>query len=127
MNAQEPDVVGRLLRDTAIACVVLTLAAAAAWPGRLAIAGGVLAGGVLMGAAAWIIRGAVTGMGAPDAGRSAGSWVLVKFFTRHAILAAAAYGIMVRLRLDPVGMLVGVSSLALAAGAEAVRRLHRFS
>jgi hypothetical protein len=34
---------------------------------------------------------------------------------------------MVRLHLDPVGMLAGVSSLALAAGMEALRRLQRVS
>jgi hypothetical protein len=34
---------------------------------------------------------------------------------------------MVRLHLDPVGMLVGVSSLVLAAGIDALRRLQGFS
>jgi hypothetical protein len=34
---------------------------------------------------------------------------------------------MVRLHLDPVAMLVGVSSLVIAAGVEALRRLQRFS
>jgi len=43
------------------------------------------------------------------------------------MLAAAAYGIMVRLHLDPVGMLVGVSSLVLAAGVEVIRRLQKVS
>ena len=47
---------------------------------------------------------------------------LVKFFTRHAILAFVAYVMMVRLHLDPVGMLVGVSSVVVAAVIEARRR-----
>jgi hypothetical protein len=49
---------------------------------------------------------------------------LVKFFTRHAILALAAYVMMVRLHLDPVGLLAGVSSLAVAAAVEGLRDLR---
>ena len=49
---------------------------------------------------------------------------LVKFFTRHAILALAAYVMMVRLRVDPVAMLMGVSSLAAAVAVEALRGLR---
>jgi len=49
---------------------------------------------------------------------------LVKFFTRHAIVALAAYGMMVRLHLDPIGLLAGVSSLGIALGFEALRDLR---
>jgi hypothetical protein len=48
----------------------------------------------------------------------------VKFFTRHGIVALAAYGMMVRLHLDPVGLLLGVSSLGVAVAVEAVRDLR---
>jgi hypothetical protein len=34
---------------------------------------------------------------------------------------------MVRLHLDPIGMLAGVSSLALAVGVAALRRFQRIS
>jgi hypothetical protein len=34
---------------------------------------------------------------------------------------------MARLHLDPVAMLVGVSSLVIAAGIDALRRIQRFS
>ena len=97
------------------------------WPARWQVPAGVLGGGLLVGLSAWAIRGAVDGLSAEGAGRPAAALVLVKFFTRHAILALAAYGMMVRLHLDPVGMLVGVSSLVIAAGVEALRRLQRFS
>ena len=50
---------------------------------------------------------------------------LVKFFTRHGMLALAAYGMMVRLHLDPVGLLAGVSSLVIAVAVE-VRRDFRW-
>jgi hypothetical protein len=47
--------------------------------------------------------------------------LLVKFFTRHAILAVTAYVMMVRLHLDPVGMFVGVTSVVVAAAVAAAR------
>jgi hypothetical protein len=50
---------------------------------------------------------------------------LVKFFTRYAILAFAAYVIMARLRLPPVAVLAGASSLVIAVMAEALRGLSR--
>ena len=52
------------------------------------------------------------------------SAALVKFFTRHAIVALAAYGMMVRLHLDAVGLLLGVTSLGVAVGVEALRDLR---
>jgi hypothetical protein len=114
-------------RSTAMVCVGLAVTAAIARPGRWQVAAGVLGGGLLVALSAWAIRGAVDGFIRPDGGRPAPTWVLVKFFTRHAILALAAYGMMVRLHLDPVAMLVGVSSLVIAAGVEALRRFQRFS
>ena len=113
----------RIARDTAIVCVMLAVAAGAIWPWRWQIAGGVLGGGALVALSAWAIRGMVNGF----LGRAgpAPSGLLVKFFTRHGILALAAYGMMARLRLDPVAMLVGVSSLFIAAGVAALRRFQR--
>lgn len=125
----------RVARDAAALCVALALGALVGWPDRWRIAAGVIGGGALVGLSAWAIRGAVDGwLGAARGGESgaassgrAGAGALVKFFTRHAILALAAYGMMVRLHLDPIGMLVGVSSLVLAAGVEAIRRIQRVS
>lgn len=126
-SPSEPDANRRIFRDSAVVCALLAMVALAVWPRTWAAAGGVVAGGALMGGAAWAIHRAVDGVLGAEPGRKPGAWVLVKFFTRHAILAAAAYGIMVRLHLDPVGMLVGVSSLVLAAGVEVIRRLQRVS
>jgi hypothetical protein len=114
-------------RSTAIVCVGLAAVAAIAWPARWQMAAGVLGGGVLVALSAWAIRGAVDGFVGGGSPRPGAAPLLVKFFTRHVILALAAYGMMVRLHLDPVGMLVGVSSLVIAAGVEALRRLQRFS
>jgi hypothetical protein len=117
----------RVERDGMIACAVM---AAAAWAlARGAVDGplGVLGGGAL----AWIsyrgIKGgidAVTHAG-PDgwtAGRRARG--LVKFFTRYAILALAAYVIMARLRLPPLAVFAGASSLVVAVAVEAVRGIQ---
>ena len=40
---------------------------------------------------------------------------------RHALLGLTAYVIIVRLRLHPVGVLIGASAVVLAAAREAVR------
>jgi hypothetical protein len=114
----------RVERDAVIACAVM---AAAAWAlARDAIGAplGVLGGGSL----AWIsYRGIKGGVDAVAYG-SADGWTagrrargLVKFFTRYAILAVAAYVIMARLRLPPVAVCAGASSLVVAVTVEAVR------
>jgi hypothetical protein len=116
--------IGRL---TAVVCVGLAIGAALAWPDEWRVAAGVLGGGLLVGISAWAIRGVVDGVLGRGGGRPAHAAVLVKFFTRHAILAVAAYGMMARLRLDPVAMLAGVSSLVIAAGVAALQRFQRAS
>jgi hypothetical protein len=109
------------------------------WKRNLAAPLGVLGGGLLIGASFWAIRGTVDalvslGPGLPRRGgepakagetrRISTALVLVKFFTRHAIVALAAYGMMVRLHLDPMGLLAGVTSLGVAVGVEALRDLR---
>ena len=118
---------GGLARTTAVVCGLLTVLSAILWPGRWRVPGGVLGGGALVGLSAWAICGVVDGWLSDGGGRPGGAWLLVKFFTRHGILALAAYGMMARLHLDPVAMLVGVSSLVIAAGIDALRRIQRFS
>ena len=60
-----------------------------------------------------------------ETGAKPAGFPLVKFFTRHAILALAAYGMMVRLHFDPLGLLVGVSSLGIAVGVVALKDFRR--
>lgn len=115
----------RFARNTALACLALSAGAAAWSRGDLRVVGGVLAGGVLVGLAIWALRGLVsevvmrgeTGEIRPMSRGLA----LVKFFTRHVILALVAYVMMVRLHLDPIGMVVGVTSVVVAALVEARR------
>jgi hypothetical protein len=115
----------RVERNGMIACAAM---AAAAWTiarGDMAAPAGVFGGGAL----AWVsyhgIKGGVdvltgvsSGGGSRRAGMTAG---LVKVFTRYAILAVAAYVIMARLRLPPVAVCAGASSLVVAVMVEAVR------
>ena len=122
----------RLTRNTALACAGLALVAAA-WSQDMRVVGGVVAGGVLVALAIWALGGLVDalvgggGNSAGDEGENVGNrpvsrgFLLVKFFTRHGILALVAYVMMVRLHLDPVGMVVGVTSVVVAAMVEAAR------
>ena len=94
-------------------------------PRRPQLALGVLAGGALVGLSMWAIGGVVKGLlmrsESGEIGPVSRAVPLVKFFTRHAILALTAYVMMVRLHLDPVGMFVGVTSVVVAAAIAAVR------
>ena len=103
-------------------------AAAALWTRDLALPLGVAGGGLLIGLSYWAITGTVDALIARRSGGETGKkparWRLVKFFTRHGILALAAYGMMVRLRLDPLGLLAGVSSLSVAVAVEVLRDLR---
>jgi hypothetical protein len=101
---------------------------AAAWTRSYAMPLGVVGGGLLIGLSYWAIAGTVDAL---IALRSSGETAakpprlqLVKFFTRHAMLALAAYGMMVRLHVDPVGLLAGVSSLVIAVAVEVLRDLR---
>ena len=110
----------RIARTTAIACVVLALAFGL-WRQTVAAPLGVLGGGLLIGLSFWAIRNAVDTL---ISGQKKASFALVKFFTRHAIVALAAYGMMVRLHVDPMGLLLGVSSLGVATAVEGLRGLR---
>jgi len=143
-------VIERIARHTAIACVIIALLFAL-WKRDWSAPLGVLGGGLLIAISFWAIRSSVDDLvlrqglprGSPEgagdglprgsgeaakAGRKPPGFALVKFFTRHAIVALAAYGMMVRLRLDAVGLLAGVSSLGVAVAVEALNvfRWRRF-
>jgi hypothetical protein len=106
----------RLERDALIACGVL-VAAAVALTGDVRAGAAVLGGGVLAAVSYRSIKGVVHG--AP--GRRPRAFTLVKFFTRYGILALAAYVMLARLRLPPVGVMAGASAFVIAALAAAVR------
>ena len=125
MTDRDP-VLRRVERNSLVACGAMAMTAWAAARGRVAAPLGVAAGGVLAMISYRGIRGGVDALvGASigdDGGRGRAALGLVKFFTRYAILAAAAYGIMARLRLPPVAVVAGASSLVVAVMFEALRR-----
>ena len=117
----------RIVRNAAIGCVVVAVVYALArrdWLAGVAVIGG----GLLISISYWAIRGAAEAAIAVGSNGESPSQstrlALVKFFTRHAILALAAYGMMMRLHLDPLGLLAGVSSVVIGLAAEVLRDLR---
>ena len=68
---------------------------------------------------------ASTAPAAGDAPSRAAAGIGLKLAGRYLVLALAAYVMMARLRLHPVGLLIGASSLVAGATFEAVRSLRR--
>ena len=117
----------RLERDALVACALLTMAALVWRRGQPDFALAVGGGGLLAAISYRGIKGGIdamvgrTGLEEAESGPPPRVWALVKFFTRYAILALAAYVMLARLRLHPVGVFVGASSLIMAAAVEAIR------
>ena len=135
MTAFDADPLLRRLERTALAfCVLSAALAVAIGRGRTDVAVGILGGGALIGVSYWAIRAGVDGLVrlAGGAGVSSGNGqksgrkaaaTLLRLTGRYALLAAMAYVMIARLRLHPIGLLVGVSSVVVAAGVEVVRML----
>ena len=120
----EPDPRLRHMERSALLIFAIMIVVAAASGGGLRAVLGVV-GGALLAAVSY--RAIHAGVDAAMLGRSNKNtrrstvWRLVKFITRFAILGLIAYVMMVRLRAHPVWMLLGASSLVVAAALEAVR------
>jgi hypothetical protein len=121
----------RVERHAVLACAAMTVGALAGWGPWAAAA--VIGGGLLIalsyvsigtGVTAVARRLASSPAGGEGAARppSAGRAVLVVAL-RYALLALLAYVMIARLRLHPIGLLAGASSVVAAAGVEAVRFL----
>jgi hypothetical protein len=110
----------RFEREALVACLCFA-GVALLWPGggvRAALA--VLGGGAIAALSYLALKGVVN---MAISGAKQRIWPLVKFFTRYAILAFVAYVMLARLRLHPVGVIVGATSIVVAAGAAAVRTI----
>jgi hypothetical protein len=81
----------------------------------------VIGGGLLIGVSFLSITGGVDDLAAR---RGTGRAVL-KIAGRYALLAFLAYVMIARLRLPPLGLIAGASSLAAAAAIEAIRFLWK--
>ena len=133
----EPDpALRRIERDSVIACAALAVAAVIITRG-VDTPLGVLGGGGLVAISYRGIKAGISTVVDSGPGGAGGGSVaigpharlsrvgaargLVKFFTRYAILAVAAYGIMALLLLAPFAVFAGASSLVIAVMVEALR------
>ncbi|PYQ75491.1 MAG: hypothetical protein DMG04_06900 [Acidobacteria bacterium] len=119
----EPDpMLRRIERRAMLSCAIMALGAWAIARGRVDAPLGVLGGGALV----WIsyrgIKSGVDALGDRTTSRVRVAVGLVKFFTRYGILAVAAYVIMARLRMPPLAVFGGASSLVVAVMIEAFRK-----
>ncbi len=109
------------------------MAAAALVIGGVSPALGVVGGGVLIAVSYRAIASGVDGFVTLLEGRTGDDtaphhpprlvWTVTKLAGRYALLAVLAYVMIARLRLHPVGLLVGASSVVAAASVEALRLL----
>jgi hypothetical protein len=123
--AEADPLLRRVERNAVWACAAMSALAWAAAGGSVAAALGVIAGGALAAVSYRGIKGGIDALvGAMTAGARGGTRTvigLVKFFTRYAILAVAAYVIMARLRMPPLAVFAGASSFVVAVAFEALR------
>ena len=120
-------IVRRIGRNSIVICLV---ASAAAWMvAGGAAAAGVLGGGLLIGISFTTLgAGAAAVVAAASGGEPARRTMVrsvLKLVLRYALLGFLAYVMIARLRLHPVGLLVGASSVAAAAFVEAIRLLAK--
>jgi len=122
------DLLSRLRRNTVLACAAIAAVALALDPNRPAAALGVLGGGALVvisyAAVAYTIGAWLTGGAAAERARKdrrKRAFAVLIFAGHYALLALAAYVMIARLRLHPIGLLGGVTSIVVAAALE-IRR-----
>lgn len=120
------DLLQRLQRNAAIACGVMALAAwviARDWRAPL----GVIGGGALIAVSFLSIKSAIDELApyGPDAHaaphRPKTRRAVVRLVGRYALLGILAYVMIARLRMHPLGLVAGASSVAVAAALEAGR------
>ena len=118
----EPDPLLRRVEHTAIGwCGAMAIAALIAARGAPGPAVAVLAGGLLVGTSYWLIKAGVSNLPAAT-GTGAPRWgIVLSLAGRYALLALMAYVMIARLRLHPLGLLAGASSIVAAVTVEAVR------
>jgi hypothetical protein len=127
----------RLERGALAWTVLAVLAVLVLAPSRTDVMLGVAGGGLLSIVSFYAIRGSVDAVMLASRARDVADGddavkrtpglggVLLKLTGRYALLGLLAYVMIARLRLHPLGLLVGVTALAVSATVEAVRGLGR--
>ena len=119
----------RLARTAALLCALMAAVALMVSGVRAAL--GVVGGGVLIGVSVFALAtgtGALAAVVAGQAGAARSRMVrtaTIRLVGRYALLGFLAYVMIARLRLHPVGLLAGASSVVAAAAVEAVRHLTK--
>jgi hypothetical protein len=123
----ESDRLLRRVEYTAIAmCGAMAVAALIIARGSPGPAVGVLGGGLLVGTSYWLLKAGVSNLSAAivaDGGTAvrARRRRVLSLVGRYALLGFMAYVMIARLRLHPLGLLAGASSIVAAVTVEAVR------
>jgi hypothetical protein len=118
------DLAARLERTSALVLLAAVVVCWPVWGWR--VAGGIAGGGLLSTISYRALRRAVEALGPPEPGhqaraRPSPARVALGLIVRYALLLLAGYVIIARLRLHPLGVLLGVSAVVVAAMVEAVR------
>jgi hypothetical protein len=129
----EPDpLLRRIGRTAVVLCLLMAFAALFLSRSPVMSALAVLGGGLIVGASYRAIQSGVTALvdriAAPqDAARTRPSLrrEVIKLTGRYALLGFAAYVMIGRLRLPPLGLLAGASSIVTAVAVEAARFLFK--
>lgn len=136
MSAFDVDPVLRRIERVAIGfCLAMAAIALAIGGGDPALAIGVLGGGLIVGVSYWAIRTSISGLVdalAPSGGCREGDAprpkprplaIVARLTARYALLALLAYVMIARLRLHPIGLVIGASAVVVATTFEAMRML----
>ena len=119
----------RVGRTAVIVCVLMVALALMFSSTRVRSALAVIGGGLIAGTSYLAIQSGVSAfverLVASDAPprRPALRWAVTKLTLRYALLGFGAYVMIARLRLSPLGLLAGASSIVAAVAVEAVRLL----
>jgi len=111
----------RLGRTAALLCALMAAVALAV--SGMGAALGVLGGGVLVGVSFLALASGTGALGA-DRARLVRA-ATIRLVGRYALLGFLAYVMIARLRLHPLGLLAGASSVVAAAAVEAARLLKK--
>ena len=124
-----PEFLAGLERRALVLTVALTGAALVLPSGGVFFAAGVLGGALLAGISYFGIRRGVDGLTSALSGGASARAGLVRALTmlvgRYALLALIAYVMISRLRLSPLGVLLGVSVIPLAATIEVLASIRK--
>jgi hypothetical protein len=123
----------RVERTAMASCGAMAIAALAIAKGSPGPGIAVLAGGLLVATSYWSIKSGVSNLSnamalrGDENARAPRGLIAIQLAGRYALLGLMAYVMIVRLRLHPLGLLAGASSIVAAVTVEAVRVLMKKS